>query len=123
MIRILLGVIALLTLVVVLLWGWQARTALKAERWEVEAEQQEQRAVTAEANTRSALDRFGALDRSIGKLGEDRQKADADLSRKLSNLMLIKPTPEDTRETIDCLDRPVPVELDHWLRSETPRVP
>lgn len=97
--------------------GWRLQAAwddLAVARTKTEALQVELKRQT-EAGER--LDsRLVTLDLSLSRLHELTQRHTQQLGKTLAGIDRIEKSETDTHETIQCLDLPVPVELDGWLQ-------
>lgn len=74
----------------------------------------------AEGQSRQWAARFDSLDAALKALGTTQKANNDDLAIRLKNLSKIQKTEGDTDATIQCLDLPVPFELDRGLRDDNP---
>lgn len=110
MLRILIGAcVALLTALALVTWELKGT-------WEDNREL-EIRVRVAEAQSERLDKRFGALDGALLELSAETKANRSALARALESLKTITRQPEDSDETIECLDLPLPRDLDRILRG------
>lgn len=73
----------------------------------------------AEGQSRQWSARFDSLDGALQRLGVNQKANNDGLIIRLRELSNIQKTEGDSDETMQCLDRPVPVQLDRGLREGT----
>lgn len=101
--------------------GWQLRAA-----WQTQGQLETALAGAAGAlavatkQNETLLGRFDSFDKVLVGLNATQQQNQAELKTRLNNLTTIVKETGDTDAQIQCLDLPVPAQLDRWLRDPTP---
>lgn len=62
--------------------------------------------------------RLTAFDEALGRLQDTLAVNQTELTVRLANIENISEEPTDEPESFACLDLPVPVQLDRWMREE-----
>lgn len=96
-------------------WRWQAAH----EALVVSQERERLLAGELERQVRSGellSSRIAALDQSMTRLHDANEAHARQLGLTLAGIDRIEKTEGDTDESLECLDLPVPAELDRWLR-------
>lgn len=118
--KILIGIL-LAALLALWLAGWQLKASLKRED---EVSQQlalvQASSKVLETQNRELLDRFGSLDSVMTSLNQAQAVNQLELLGRLKAITKIVKETGDSDETIQCVDLPVPAQLDRRLREPTP---
>lgn len=114
--KILIGV--LLALLAGLGWtGWQLREAWGRENGLAVALGSAQAALAvANQQNENLVGRFDAFDQALQRLDAKQALRQADLTGRLNTIRDIVAEPGDSHESLECLDVPVPAQLDRSLR-------
>lgn len=118
--KILIGIL-LAALLALWLAGWQLASSLEREG---ETAKQlglvQASSKVLETQNRELLDRFGSLDSVMTSLNQAQAVNQLELLGRLKAITKIVKETGDSDETIQCVDLPVPAQLDRRLREPTP---
>lgn len=109
--RIVVGIAAALA-VALGITGWLLKAAWK------DAQEARIAAQTAERQARDMSARFDALDAAMASLGRKTAIHQKQLDETLKGISTITKTEQDDEKTMECLDVPVPRQLDQRMRHQ-----